>query len=120
MKKKAIAIGIIIIIILIGLYLYYELGIFGKPDEERFLGTWIEINKETGAPTQATFYKNSTFYGGYWPIGKIWELEDGKILMSLDIGKEPYATYYYEFQEDDTILKLTNLKLDKTYTFQKQ
>ena len=73
-----------------------------------------------GTPTYAFFFSNGTFYGGYWPIGDIWELEDGKILMSLSYGEGVYATYYYEFQEDDTILKLTDLKSNQSFTFQKQ
>ena len=120
MKIKLMIIGITILIIFIILSVYYEVGNFRIYDEDRFVGRWIEIEKEMGTPTYAYFSSNGTFYGGYWPIGDIWELEDGKIMMSLSYGEGVYATYYYEFQENDTILKLTDLKSNNLFTFQKQ
>ena len=117
MKKQLILIGITILVIFLSLSGCNEIENSRESEEEKFIGNWIEINKEIGTPTHVYFTSNNSFYGGYWPLGDTWELKDGKILMSLSYEEEAYAIYYYEFKEDDTFLKLTNLNYDKSYTF---
>jgi hypothetical protein len=114
MRKQVAIVGIVVLLISIGLSGCDETATI----ENKFIGTWNEIDVEVGAPTTVTFFSNGTFYGDYFGLLDTWELKDGTIVFSYQ--GEAYATYYYEFFESDMILNLTIVNSDRSIIFEKQ
>ena len=107
MRKQIAIMGILVLLISIGLSGCDETS----TNENKFVGTWNEIQVELGEPTTVTFFSNGTFYGDYFGLLDTWELKEETIVFSYQ--GEAYATYYYEFLDSDMILNLTNVKSEK-------
>ena len=106
----------ILLIALMIISLGFLSGCSEKPDKEKFIGTWKNTE-----PSYNTITFLSDGSGSSSGLSMLWEIKDGKLLVTMSIAGATHNTIYdYVFSDDDQTLKLTDTNSELSYTFTKQ
>jgi hypothetical protein len=102
MKKQLMIAGIILILLTVGLSGCNEKT---KKDSELIVGNWKDSEFQNRS---FTFLSNRT--GSWAGTSMIWKIEDGKLLITLQIsGSEPEYIYEYSFSDNNKSLTLNSV-----------
>jgi len=100
-------------------------------DEDKLLGTWNSEGIWLDVPTVIVFSSNGTFKGTFklgilnnsgfdLSLGKgKWDMNDGILTMEI-VDMIPPTNYTYQFLEDNTIFRITDINSSNSYILKKQ
>ncbi|PNX48335.1 MAG: hypothetical protein BV456_09885, partial [Thermoplasmata archaeon M8B2D] len=87
-----------------------------KSDEEKFIGTWKNTE-----PSYNTITFLSDGSGSSSGLLMLWEIKDGKLVITVSIAGTPHETIYdYVFSDDNQTLTLIDTYSELSYIYTKQ
>jgi hypothetical protein len=103
MKKQLVIIGIISMLVCIGL------SGCTTTDKDKFIGTWKSTKSENSAWT-IKYSSDGTIIStnGVTTRRGTWEINDGKISLTMSDDQTP-SSYYYSFSDNDKTLTVTSI-----------